>query len=87
MMTRHAHIFAALIAGLALMAPAQASDATELASDNCFQVGQRLASNQGATLVGAEAAQQNGAAGCRIVLLFEAQGEERPRREEIFVAE
>ena len=77
----------ALLAGLAMASPAQASEAIELASDNCFEVGQGVANRQGATLVGAEAAQQDGVAGCRVVLLYEAQGDERPRREEIFVAQ
>jgi len=83
----NARIFGALMMGLALAGPVHAGDAIELASESCFAVGQNLAARQGATLVGAEAAQQNGQTGCRVVLLYQGQGGERPRREEIFVAQ
>ena len=59
--------------------------AMELASDTCFSRGEAIAAQQGATLVGAEAAEQGGRAVCRIVLLVQGQDGERPRREEIFV--
>lgn len=86
-MIKHANMVGVLALGLAYSAPAPAAETMQLATDNCFQVGQNLAARQGATLVGAEAAQQNGTSGCRVVLLYEAQGGERPRREEIFVAQ
>ena len=86
-MIKHAYMVGALALGLAVSPPAPAAETTQLAADNCFQVGQDVAARQGATLVGAEAAQRDGASGCRVVLLYEAQGGERPRREEIFVAQ
>ncbi|MCR9120723.1 MAG: hypothetical protein NXH91_00435 [Phyllobacteriaceae bacterium] len=87
MMFRNALTFGALMIGLALAGPVHAGDTVELASESCFAIGQNLAARQGATLVGAEAAQQNGRNGCRVVLLYQGQGGERPRREEIFVAQ
>ena len=85
MMLKSTLLIGALAAGLLASAPAFAESQVELASDHCFDAGQRLAGQRGATLVGSEAAQQNGVSGCKIVLLFEAQGGERPRREEVFV--
>lgn len=86
MMTKSTLLIGALMAALAVSAPAFASGEVELASDNCFAAGQNLANQRGATLVGAEAAEQDGQSGCKIVLLFEAQGGDHPRREEVFVA-
>lgn len=86
MMMTHAFMIGALAAGLVLAGPAIAEDVVELASDNCFEVGQAVAARDGATFVSAEAARQNGVEGCRVVLLYDAHGNERPRREEIFVA-
>lgn len=86
-MFRNALTIGMLMTGLALAGPAHAGDAFEVASESCFAIGQNLAARQGATLVGAEAAQQNGQSGCRVVLLYQGQGGERPRREETFVAQ
>lgn len=84
-MMKNTLLIGALWAGLAVSTPALAEDAIEVASDNCFAAGQRLAAQHGATLLNAEAAEQGGQSGCKIVLHFEAQGGERPRREEVFV--
>ena len=80
-----AFLIGAFAAALAPTSPARAGGLVQLAGDNCFEVGQDVAARQGATLVGAEPARRNGAAGCRVVLLHQGRDGERPRREEIFV--
>ena len=82
------------ILGTAILATAFASIANAgqnsgtqllLAADNCFAVGQSIASDRGVTLVAAEAAVQNGQKVCKIVVLTPATNGGRPKREIVFI--
>lgn len=82
----------AALAGLLVApfsAPALAAGVGEagiqVAQASCFARGRAVAAQRGATLVSAEAAQRGGRQVCRVVLLFDGGGGERPRREEVFV--
>ncbi|WP_306118122.1 MULTISPECIES: hypothetical protein [unclassified Roseitalea] len=76
---------AAVPAGAAVSNGADGAGGLELASDTCFARGEALAVQRGATLVGAELAQEGGRAVCRIVLLVQGGSGERPRREVVVV--
>ena len=54
-------------------------------ADTCFTKGQQLAASRGATLVGAEAATQEGKAVCKVILLVPDASGGRPKREVVFV--
>ncbi len=90
-MFKRSFISAVLVA--ALLAPASAGaqavaaggDGVQVAQASCFSRGQAVAARRGATLVSAEAAQRGGRQVCRVVLLYEGGGGERPRREEVIV--
>lgn len=62
-----------------------AGEIIELAADNCFAVGQSYAASQGATLVAAEAATQNGASVCKVVVLMQTGNGGRPKREVVYI--
>lgn len=88
MMSKRTFTIALLAGVLGLSGPAHAQSTDgviDLAQNSCFARGQAVANQQGATLVSAEPAQQNGRQVCRVVLLIEGQGGERPRREVVFV--
>jgi len=79
-------------AGMFLMASASIAAAgqnldglTLMAADNCFAVGQSIASDRGVTLVAAQAAVQNGQNVCKIVVLAPATNGGRPKREIIYI--
>ncbi|MEM9999569.1 MAG: hypothetical protein AAF940_01695, partial [Pseudomonadota bacterium] len=67
------------------LVPASASNLFFAQSGNCQAVGNRVASQNGATLVSAQEATSGGQAVCRIVILKPAQGGQRPKRETIEV--
>lgn len=56
-----------------------------MAADNCFAIGQSIASDRGVTLVAAQDAVQNGQKVCKIVVLAPATNGGRPKREIIFI--
>lgn len=57
----------------------------QIASDNCFAVGQAVAADRGVTLVAAEATVQNGQNVCKIVVLAPATNGGRPKREILYI--
>ncbi|MEL6437022.1 MAG: hypothetical protein AAFP99_09520 [Pseudomonadota bacterium] len=71
----------AAIGTIAIGGLAQAQT-VELAQNSCQAIGQRVASQNGATLVSAK---QEGSV-CRVVILKPGSGGSRPRRETIDVA-
>ena len=87
MMKKLSHIFAfALTAGLAFApAPSMANAMLLAQSGSCQSVGNRVAAQNGATLVSAQEANSGGRAVCRVVILKPAQGGQRPKRETIEV--
>ncbi len=73
------------LAVLALMAGLTVSSVNMSMADTCFTAGQKLAASQGATLVGAEAASQDGKPVCKVIMLVPDASGGRPKREVIFV--
>lgn len=70
--------FASLLL-LALMPTAQAQNA------DCYSVGERVAAQNGGTLVQATAENQGGRTVCRVVVVIPGGGGQRPKRAEFVV--
>lgn len=89
MMHKLSKIFGAVTFWLALVAVANAGQKSDerllFAQENCFAIGQSIASDRGVTLVAAQEAVQDGQKGCKIVVLAPATNGGRPKREIIFV--
>lgn len=86
-MKKPSHIYAfALAAGLALSPTSSMANTMLLAqSGSCQAAGNRVAAQNGATLVSAQEVNSGGRAVCRVVILKPAQGGQRPKRETIQV--
>jgi len=79
---------AGLFASLATAAPAVVPDDTQpyqLASADCYAIGQQVAEQNGGTLAKASQAQRGGQTVCVIVVLVPGKDGQRPRRTEIVV--
>ncbi len=56
-----------------------------VSADNCFEIGQRYARENGASLVAAKEAAENGRAVCELVVLKRAANGQRPKREVVLL--
>ena len=86
-MKKHRTIFVlAMVAGLAF-APtgAMANDLLLAQSGSCQSAGNRVAAQNGATLVSVEEVSSGGRTVCRVVILKPSQGGQRPKRETVEV--
>ena len=88
MMKKLSHILAfALVAGMAFAPQGSMANGLLLAqSGSCQAAGNRVAAQNGATLVSVQEVNSGGRTVCRIVILKPAQGGKRPKRETIEVA-
>ncbi|MEL6201387.1 MAG: hypothetical protein AAFR39_03420 [Pseudomonadota bacterium] len=87
MMKKQRHKLAfALVACLAFAPGGSMANELLLAqSGSCQAAGNRVAAQNGATLVSAQEVNSGGRAVCRVVILKPAQGGQRPKRETIEV--
>ncbi|TCD14595.1 hypothetical protein E0D97_08535 [Oricola cellulosilytica] len=58
----------------------------QIAAEDCYAVGQRIAEQRGAQLASAQTVTEGGQTVCRVVLLIPGQNGQRPRREEVVVS-